>query len=72
MNNLNAIRKAIVGLVVPIVTYLVAVGILPEPPDGQSVEAVVLAITGAITALFVWLVPNKESTGITLERGPKK
>jgi len=62
VDNLNAIRKAIVGLVVPVVTYLVAIEVLPEPPEGQTVEAMVLAITGAVTSFFVWLVPNKEAS----------
>lgn len=50
--------KAVVALVVAaFVSFLASKGVAV---DGESAEAGVLFLSGLVTALCVWLVPNKK------------
>lgn len=57
---LGTIRKAIVGLLVPLIAFLIQAGVLPDVPEGQTIDGMFEALTAAITALAVWLIPNKD------------
>lgn len=52
--NIQAYNKLIAAIVVPtIMTAVSSIGITPEMPFQD-------ALTFALTAFFVWLVPNKK------------
>lgn len=49
--------KAIAALVTPILSILILSGVLPED---LATEEIIAGITGAVTGIVAWLIPNKE------------